>query len=102
MYCATHYTIFSFRPYDHQPQSSGPPNNSLNRAAQLHLPPEPAPRPITATLRQNTRDAYLAGYGVPPQQFHLPVDTGYDHRMTLAGIGGQQQVLYCTLYSTLH
>ena len=72
----------------------------MNRAAQLHLPPEPAPRPITATVRQNTRDAYLAGYGAPPQQFHLPVDTGYDQRMTLAGIGGSSR--YAALYTSLY
>ena len=80
------------RPYSHQPQSSGPPNNSVNRADQLQLPPEPAPQPSTATKRQHTRDPYLAGYGVAPQPYQGALDLGYPAHLTLAGIGGQAQV----------
>ena len=90
------------RPYSHQPQSSGPPNNSTNRAAQLQLPPEPAPQPSTATIRLNTRDAFLAGFGQPPQpQNNNQVDLGYPAAMTLQGIGGQGLVGYLHLSFTL-
>ena len=80
------------RPYSHQPQSSGPPNNSLNRGAQLQLAPEPAPQPSTATKRQHTRDVYFAGIGQPPQPSDGPLDAYFPGNLTLAGIGGQAQV----------
>ena len=76
----------------HQPQSSGPPNNSVNRADQLVLPPEPAPRPSSASVRRNIRDVLFAGLGQPPQPYLGAVDTGYPANLTLGGIGGQAQV----------
>ena len=46
--------------------------------------------------------SYLAGYGAPAQPYNLPVDFGYPQNMTLAGIGGQQQVTRrsCSYYSS--
>ena len=79
------------RPYSHQPQSSGPPNNSANRAAQLQLPPEPAPS--QPNRRQHTRDDMLAGYGQPQQPHNLAGDHGYPAAMTLQGLGGQAEVI---------
>ena len=34
----------------------------------------------------------LAGYRAPPQQNSNPVDYGYPQNMTLAGLGGLEQV----------
>ena len=34
----------------------------------------------------------LAGYGAPPQNNNNPVDYGYPQNMTLAGLGGLEQV----------
>ena len=43
-------------------------------------------------MRANTRDALLAGYGALPQNNNNPVDLGYPQNMTLAGLGGLEQV----------
>ena len=48
-------------------------------------------------MRANTRDALLAGYGALPQNNNNPVDLGYPQNMTLAGLGGLEQVRHCTV-----